>query len=242
MSTSAAQTLVQNRLAAYINRTTAEMTVNTINIALDAMNMVKLDAQRRANFKQARGSGFIATTLLGAQLSTATSDYAATTPMSFKYIESMWIPCGVNGVYYRGNRVPAMTIGDQKLLHGTSTSNFLSYPASLPPNTVQNQPMSNRWFQNGTLVCVNGVYQAATFWIDGVTYLPPYDGTTATDDFLVLNNHDWLFLASLDYMNLFLKEDQRVQISATKMERLWNSVCANDEQVTEGAFDLDENN
>jgi hypothetical protein len=206
------------------------------------MNMVKLDAQRRHNFKQLRGSGFISTSITGVQLSTATSDYAGTTPLAFKYVESMWLPF-LNGVtYYRGNRIPAMTIGDQKLVHGTATQSTVAYPATLPPNTATNQPMNYRWFQNGTLVCVNGVFTASTFWIDGITQLSAYDGTTTTDDFFVLNNHDWLFLASLDYMNLFLKEDQRVQISTTKMERLWNSVCANDEQVTEGAFDLDENN
>lgn len=243
MATSTLQTAMQTRLGAYINRTVAELTVSGLAMALDAMNMAKLDAQRRHNFKMCRSSGYIATTVLGNSMVNATSDFAGTVPMSFKYIEAMWTVATNASVQYRGNRVPAMTIGDQKLLHGTSTQWNSTTPAALPPNSLQNQSMSQRWFQNGLLVCVNDVFTTAqVFWIDGITWLPAYDGTTTTDDFFLVYDYDWLFLAALDYMNLFLKEDQRIPISSTKMEKLFNSVVAYDEQFSEGAFDIDEGN
>jgi hypothetical protein len=76
--------------------------------------------------------------------------------------------------------------------------------------------------------------------IRGIKFLPDYDGTTGTDDFFLTYHHDWLFVASLDYMNLFLKEDQRIQISSKKMEEAWNSVISYDETFSEGAADLNQ--
>lgn len=236
------QANLKTKLAAYINRTTTELVVSSYDLALDALNMVKLDAQRRHNFKMCRASGFITTQLSGALMSTATYDQAGTQAMALKYIESMWTVATNGTTTYRWNRVPAMTIGDQKLMYGTSTQQDIAYPASLPPNTAPYLSQSLRWFQNGLTVCVNGVFAPQQFWVDGITFLPPYDGTSATNDFFLTYHDDWLFLAALDYMNLFLKEDQRIQISSQKMERLWNSVVAYDEQFSEGAFDIDLNN
>jgi len=242
MATSTLQTNMQSRLAAYIDRTVAELTVNALTLGLDAMNMAKLDGQRRHNFKMNRSPGWITTQLTGAQMSTITSDQAGTTPLATKYIEAMWTWASNGTTVYRWNRVPAMTLGDQKLLYSTTTTQDYLYPVALPPNTVNYLSQDLRWFQQGTLVCVNGVFQPQQFWVDVIQFLPAYDGTTATDDFFLTYYWDWLFMASLDYLNLFLKEDQRIPISATKMERLFNTVCANDEQFSEGAFDIDENN
>lgn len=228
------------KIAAYINRTAAELVISSYDLILDAMNMAKLGAQRKHDFKMCRTRGFIQTSLLGAQMSTITSDAAATTPIVMKSLEAMgtYTTDGSGNTHWAQN-VTARTSLDERLYHPNVNSWAQMANVAVPPGSVVWQTSQQLWWQEGTMVYVSGLTAASPFMVKGFQYLPDYDGTSGTNDFFLTYHHDWLFVASLDYMNLFLKEDQRIQISSTKMEQLWNAVVSYDESFSESAADLD---
>lgn len=223
---------------AYINRTATGLTFQSYDLILDAVNMAQMEAQRKRNFKYLRDVGFIQASLTGIDMSTAMfTTPGGPTQIKPKKIESVWLYAGVGASYLKARRVPAMTVGDSKLYYPVGDQrDWLNNP-----NVPNWQVTDLKWYMKGSKVYIIGGAPTGTSYLycDIIKYLD--DLTGSNTNFLLDYGHDWLKFKTLLYLNAYLKEDQRVLIGTNLLDAAWTSLCSWDDDVAEGAFDIDEN-
>lgn len=227
---------------AFLNRASADIpTIGSTTLLVTSANFAKLEAQRRHSFKMARSVAFASPTIDGVSLSTLCTDPNASpvVSVSLKRLEQMWqyttVANGVTNYYRRTMRIPAMTLGDLKGEYPST----VGFDPRIPPVNIQ-PTMTQEWYIQGTSLYLIGATTAQPVMCDIVQWLPPYDGTTT--DFFLTYHADWLVYATLEHMNQFLKEDQRVPIDEKLMERKWKSVITFDENFAEDNFEAGGNN
>jgi hypothetical protein len=85
-------------------------------------------------------------------------------------------------------------------------------------------------YMNGPLLQVVAVDTAADVMLNGITFLNDMsDGDTA--DVFLTYFPDWLHWATLIQLNQFLKDDQRINIDSSFVNKLWQSVKEMDGQI-----------
>jgi hypothetical protein len=212
--------------AAFMNRTTTDLTIGGVDLVLASMNMAKAYAQRVHDFKQARGVAFISTTDIGAELTTgAMTTYSGATVQPIKRVEGAWLYTLSGTTPRRANPIEKLDFGE--------INDFFS-PASTTDavTTVPQSPISLRWYIQGTKLYLMGSSTAVSVWLDVFKLLPDYvAGDTVTDFFHVIGV-DWLLLKTCDYLNIHMKEDQRVLISKSRLDEAWNTLLTHDESYS----------
>lgn len=227
-------------VAAYLNRSTASLTVNGVDLVLSAANKAKAEAQRRRNFKMARTNAFVVASMDGTLLSTA-----RTTPVStggvlvgVKVVEFVWLYATIGASYRRARRVPMITPGDLALYYPQGTERDWQSP---PPTVPYWDVAEMRAYIRGQTIYLTGAAPSGTayLYLDVIQYLPDYTGSNT--DFFLDYHSDWLLAKTLDYLNIYIKDDQRVMISQSRLEAAWTSVCSFDDSYAEDSADIGNN-
>lgn len=215
----------------FANRTTADLQQSTLDMILVASNMAKLEAQRRRKFKMARATGFIAASGAGTEISTMTTAPGSGAAVNVRSIERLWLFATNGSTYSRARAVKMVSPEDVENYYPSANAGELN-PAQVfdDPNTIRAFVMGTKLYVIG-LGTATGVYLMA----DVVPMLADYDGSNT--DFFLTYHYDWLIAKTVDYLNIFLKEDQRVSISAAKLELAWTSVCSFDDEFATGNDD-----
>ena len=219
-------------IAAFMNRTSTALTIGGRDMILAASNMALAEAQRRHNFKQNRTIGFVSTSLSGANLSDLKTTPGGATAIVPKVVEAAWFYTTVSSSYYRTDRIPFMTTGDQKLYFPAGTVSSMLTPSSPPRYVPQNLAA---WIQGGKIY-ITGTTTAQAIMVDVIKWLDDFDGTNT--NFLLTYGYDWLVLKTLDYLNFLIKDDQRYAVSQRRLDDAWTALIAWDEDYAERAFDI----
>jgi len=76
-----------------------------------------------------------------------------------------------------------------------------------------------------------------TLYADAVCWLPDYTSAGTENDFLLDFAFDWLMYQSIQELNFFVKEDERVTLSAAMVNRAWNSVVQYNQELIASTVD-----
>lgn len=222
------------RVYGFINRTSTLFTTTegaSIDQVLYAMNAARQAAQREHTFELNRGDVFLTTSEIGANWMTGckTTPGGGTAAL-LKRVDTVWnyssstVPAGT--LYARTSRVDFGNANDfRREVSVDSGAEFLS-------ETATSAPLFRRKFayMNGQTLHIVSVGTAAPVLINGIKWLDDLAGTEDTDIFMVYFP-DWFFWATLIQLNQFLKDDQRINIDASFVGRLWQSVKEMDGQI-----------
>lgn len=221
-----------------MNRTEASFVVNSYDLLDRAIHKARMWAQRRHNFEMARVSVTIPSVSLtdGGLLSTAVLVGTATS-VSVKLVERAFLPFQDTPTSYFPidviSRDAHMARLKRRFADAVSTRAAEANASVVPAQFALVQ-------QGGTVYLIppgataygTGVTTVAVR-LDVVKFMPEYAGSVVTDFFLE-NCEDFMLLRSIVELNFFLKEDQRVPISAQAMEDSWKSVLAWDTSLVSG--------
>ena len=208
-------------------------TVGTVNWTAIGASSATVGVQFSYNGVTITGSGGSVMTTYGPYY-----DYLLTQPMVLKKIDSVWnYTLDTNNVPLRTNRIDFGT--EQQFKHQLPTNS--GYPFT------QNYPSNPPWFYNtipssrmfayvtGPTFYVNSAsllgYPQTTnqFMIVGLTRLGDLLGAE-TSDFFLDNYQTWALLQTLQNLNNYVKEDQRVQIGAKMLNDAWTTATFMDAQ------------
>lgn len=217
----------QTTVAGFANRTNL---TGTPNMILSCANMAKAYAQRKHNFKMARGRAFLSPSIDGVDVSTATATPGGSA-VTVKKLESAWLYTISGSNYRKSTRVPFMTLGDGKNFYDVQSSDWA------PPASQVATPSEQRVFMQGTKVFLLSSESSQAMMFDAILLLADYTGSNT--DFFLTYHSDWLVAKTLDLLNIYLKDDQRVMISQARLDDAWTSVISFDEDFAEGQFDID---
>jgi hypothetical protein len=209
---------LSDKIAAYIDRAGAALVTSgsSQDLILAAINDARRQAQRDHDFKLLEGSAFITTDAAGTNYMTgAKTTPGGETAQKMKKISGVW-NYSVSGSYYlRTSRVDFGSIHDHSRNLPLQSSGDETY-------ATNNNSVPNFVYLNGPLLCANGATTATTYMIDGIKWMD--DLVAETSDVFVDYFADWIMWSSLLSLNNFLKDDQRMTISAQLLSRAWDSV------------------
>ena len=219
------------KVAAYANRDPSSFVVSGFDILLDAINDAHRECQQRVNFARAFKGGFIQTNAFGVALSGAVTNPAGSgTAIAFKNVVSAWSYVTYGTSYAKFKQYDFINEVDLKNILPMDDEYPNGWPIVQAPTTVEQQTLKRRvYVQTGTnKIFLTGVQDLTWIWLDGYQMMPDYDAVTVTTDFILDNYHSWLLWATLQKINGYLKEDQRVVISQRALEQAWDVVMQDD--------------
>ena len=226
-----------DRVAAYIGRSNTSFTVGTVDNILSALNDSRSRAQQAYDWQQLRTIGAIKVNgSSGAPWYTPATGYgpytsdAPGTAMYIKKIDTLWnYVKDAAGNMGPTNRIDFATEQQFKRLLPTNMGfPFTQVYPSGPPyffNTIPTQ--QNFAYIIGTKLFVNTCATPTWFMFIGTQVLPDLAGSE-TSDFFIDKYQNWLLYATLQNLNGFLKEDQRVAISASLLDKAWAEATFDD--------------
>lgn len=222
----------RNAVCGFANRTDADLTKNGVDMIAIAANMAKIEAQRRKVFKMSRGSGFIAASDQGTDLITSLfTTPGGTTVLKLRKIEQVWLFATSGALYTRARRIEVINPVDLKMYYPVGNAGELN------PQVAFQDASTLKAYVRGTKLYVLGLNgnTTTTVMVDAFVWLDDYTGINT--DFFLTYHSDWLVAKTVDYLNIFLKEDQRVAIAQNKLETAFTSVCSFDDEFAEGSED-----
>lgn len=198
---------------------------------LYAMNAARQAAQREHTFELNRADVFLTTSEVGANWMTGckTTPGGGTAAL-MKRVDTVWnynanvVTAGT--VYARTTRIDFGNVNDFRREVGVDGG------AEWFTQTATGIAQFRRKFayMNGQNLHIVSVDTATPVLLNGVKWLDDMVGTEDTDIFMVYFP-DWFFWATLIQLNQFLKDDQRINIDASFVGRLWQSVKEMDGQI-----------
>lgn len=222
------------RIYGFINRTSTLFTTTegaSVDQVLYAMNAARQAAQREHTFELNRGDVFLTTSEVGANWMTG----CKTTPgggtaVLMQRIDSVYnystnvVAAGT--VYARTSRIDFGNVADFK------REVYTDGGAEWFTQTATGRPLFRRKFayMDGQNLRIVSVDTASPVLLNGIKWLDDLAGTEDTDIFMVYFP-DWFFWATLIQLNQFLKDDQRINIDASFVGRLWQSVKEMDGRI-----------
>ena len=208
------------------------------DLLLNACNNARLYAERRVDFELAVTQVHIPGMTLneGGSLLSAVLASDDTTPVAIKKIRTPYIP-----LHHPGHYFPVCLTSKKKWddrikvrwegAHPHDRADF-AYLTDSPFEVVQSgnsvfiAPPNARMYNAGTL----------TIAADVIAWLPRYvDGTE--EDFLLDFCFDWLTYRAVQELNFYLKEDERVQISASFVKEAWDALVIWNNELQASAVD-----
>lgn len=228
----------KTRVASFVSRSTSDFTIGGVDEILCAINDARRSAQRSYTFKTLRKDAFITTSILGANFQTACKLTPGGTAVKVKLIEKVWTyterTISAGTLYERGSEVDYRT--DRQL------GSALPYAGS--GSNLTDQRITTNYtghtiaWTKGLKFFVNAEADT-TYLVEVVERLD--DIVAETSDFFIDNAQDWLLWKTLECLNGYLKEDQRVAINTVILNRSWETFTQWDSDVSNSndAFDLD---
>ena len=241
MSYTAAQ--LRTAVAGFMQRDTTVFVRGDVDLLLVAVNNARLYAERRVDFELSKIDVVLPVVdlLNGADLSTAVLATDLTTPVRVKKIITPFI--GLHGGAGPGNY--PVDLWSRKKWNDRVK---MRWEAARPTDTEDYAFITDAPFvvvQDGSLVFITPPDSSAftvnpfPLWFNVVRWLDPYvDGTE--NDFLLDNCFDWMMFYCISQLNFFLKEDERVNLSAKMLADTWDSLVKwNNELIMSSVDDVD---
>ena len=241
MSYTAAQ--LRTAVAGFMQRDPAVFVRGDVDLLLVATNNARLYAERRVDFELSKVDVLVPNVdlLNGANITTAVLRSDGTTPVRIKKIITPFL--GLNN-----GQGPAAYPVDLWTRKKWNDRVKARYEAARPTDTEDFAFITDAPFvviQDGNTVFVAPPDVSAfpinpfPLWFNVVQWLPPYvDGTE--NDFVLDNCFDWMMFYCISQLNFYLKEDERVSLSATMLKDTWDSLVTwNNELIKSATDDVD---
>lgn len=226
----------KDNVVSYSNRIAAlYTTVGSKDIVIQAMNDVRLAAQRRYKFNLAKQWAFAPLSLKPVSL---LSDFKTTpggsTTVVVNRLDSLWeygtTSVSSTTVYYPTKELDIRSMAE------------LGYAVPARPWPTQGTDvvtMSTFAYKHGTNLYHSNLTTPTSFMASVVGLLPDLV-VGDTPDFFLTYFSDWLKFATLMSLNIWLKDSERFQFDAQMMTTLWDSVTQFDSQQQQsGPITLD---
>lgn len=215
----------KTRVASQVNRTAVSFVNGTVDNLLQAMNDARRMAQRDHDFELNKTEDcYLATHAGGANWMTGCKTVpGGETAQLMKRIDRIWTyqatPIGATTYYLKTARVPFNSPADIK--HDLPVmGNQLLFQNNTPPtNLVQTM----QGYVQGTQLFVTTVYTATNYKLEGIKWLDDLSDASDPDIFLTFFT-DWLLMATIFSLNLYLKDAERFNIDLAAMTRAFESV------------------
>lgn len=226
-----------DRVLNYTGRAAATFQPGSVDNTLAAINDSRRQAQQAYDWEQLKVMGAIkVNSSSGAPWAYPSGGYgpytndAGTTPLRLKQIDMVFN-------YTKdtlGNMQPTNRIMlDSSRWFRTLLPVNMGYPFTqtypqYPPfyyNTIPTQQMFA--YIVGTMFYVNTANAPAWFMIFGQQNLPDLTGSE-TSDFFIDNYQYWLLLATVQNLNNYIKEDNRVALSQNQLDSAWAKATFDD--------------
>jgi len=207
----------KNYVAGYMNRVATDFVVNGVDILADAINDARRAAQRDIDFVACQCQGFMTIANGGTSLSTMKTTPGGATSIAVKKVKAVWTYANNGGVYQRtGQLLPVANhtelVTELVTMEGVGSASTKGY-----------------FYQQGeTLFMVS--QGPVDVLCDVVKWMP--DGSGTSEDFLLTDYKDYILLKTVEQLNFFVKEDQRVQISQGAMRDRLDSVLRRENNYT----------
>lgn len=197
----------------------------------NAINMSKNWAQRMRDFESAKVQVDVPVQkTVGGPLSGAVLSSDGVTSVRVKKIDRGFVPSTDGGKYpvdliSREEQVRRVQRIVEEYCPEDRTSNsipspYVTFSIVQQGQTIFLHPWSDALFASGS----------ATLILDVVQWMPDYSGPT-DEDFFLIEGLDWMLLKTISYLNLFLKDDNRIIVPAAMVKEAWESFVAWDESA-----------
>lgn len=214
----------------WLNRTTGSFTIGTTDCLLAAMNDARRAAQRAHNFELLRTNGcFLATSATGAAWTTGCKTTpGGATAILMKRIDSIWqyatTTIGGSTVYLPTARIRFDTSGDLKRSLPVVDTGYYT--------VNQQTPFTQDMFGYviGTNLYVTTVTTSTNLMLFGIQWMDDLTGSESPDIFLTYFT-DWFRIATVFFLNTYLKDNERFQIDEVQLAAAFKSMCAMDGDV-----------
>ena len=223
-------------VAAYAQRDASSFVVGTTDVLASAINLARRWAEQRRNFNKSKVTALLQNVsvesgkLLSEAVVLGTEGLETPTSVDIKYIHKAYFPITGQAVvqYYPievVSREACVETLQRKQLGSTTTFK----PADLvvgryPVDTVTLGTWRvYQWEQKLWIYPADTTALGATtidVALDVTRWMPDYEDDEDTDFFLT-DCQNFMLMRSLMQLNLYLKEDSRVQISAKEMQDAW---------------------
>ena len=213
----------------------------SFDLLLQAINNARLFAERMIDFEYSKVSVDIpgVDILNGGNLGNAVL-HGTTTPVFVKKIRTPFLPSAING----GSQFPV----DLRSKRKWNDRIKARFEGARPVDTTNFAFITDAPFvlvQDGNTIFVAPPDTTAfatnpfTVFADAIQWLPPYITGTETD-FLLQYAFDWLQYRSIQELNYYLKEDERVTLSERQVSTAWDAIIKwNNELVLNNVDDVD---
>lgn len=213
-----------------MNRTAGSFTVGTQDNLLNAMNDARRAAQRAHNFELLRtGDAYLTTSSGGAPWTTG----CKTTPgggtaILMKRIDSVWqyssTVISSTTYYIPTARVPFDTSGDLKRNLPVVNTAYLTVNQQTPFVTAQFA------YVVGINLFCTAIPGTATYKLYGIQWMDDLTGSEGPDIFLTYFT-DWFRIATIFFLNTYLKDNERFPIDAQVLSAAFKSMTQMDGDV-----------
>jgi hypothetical protein len=216
-------------VAAYVNRTAASLVVDGQDVLLQAINDARRQAQRDHTFNLCKTEdAYLSTHMGGVDWTTG----AKTTPgggtaVLLKQVHEVWMyntaTIGASTHYLRTARVPFTTSFDFRNILPTQGTNE-QWLNNTPPTAFASTMFA---YATGVNLYVTSMTTATPFKLVATKWLSELADGDSPDIFLTFYV-DWLLLATLKNLNVYLKDSERFPIDQMVMKERWESVKQHD--------------
>lgn len=217
-------------VAAWINRPTAGLTsVNGVDILLQAINDARRQAQRDHTFNLNKSEDvYIASHMGGVDWTTGAIDApGSVTNVALKQIHEVWMyypgNVGATTYYLRTSRIPFTTSFDFKTTLPTQGTQE-QWLNRTPPTAFT---LSMFAYCQGTKFYITTLNTSTTVKLIATKWLGDLADGDDPDIFLTYYT-DWLLLATIKNLNVYLKDSERFPIDSSVMNQRWESVKQHD--------------
>lgn len=227
-----------DRVLNYTGRDASVFTPSSVDNCLAAINDSRQQALQAATWEGLKTSGFVYLNgSSGGPWAYATGTYgpystpgSGGTKIRLRSIDMLFnYTTDTQGNYQPTNRILIRSTQDFRQLLPTNMGYpFLQTFPSIPPyyyNTIPTQQMFA--YIVGPNLFVNTCNTATSYMLFGQLSLPDLSGSE-TSDFFIDNYQRWLLLATIQNLNGYLKEDQRIAITAAEVNNAWDRAVFDD--------------
>jgi hypothetical protein len=218
-------------VSGFMNRDAGSFILNSIDCLLESINMAKLTAQRDQDFNVMKGRAFLVTNADGADFTTAATVTPGGIAVKVKRVRNAFTYSTTGGVYTR----------TAKFRWTTPESYEKDQLPSVATTSSVYSPITQQFiYVDGSKLFLTATAASTSLYLSSYNFLPDYVNGGA-EDFFLDKGRDWMMLKTMQLLNFYLKEDQRVAISNSAVAAAWDSLLRYDNGLSnfDGANGLD---
>lgn len=225
-----------------MNRTEASFVVNSYDILERAIHKARLWAERKHSFEKSKMSVNVPNVSLtaGGLLTAAVNTDDITESVKVKTVLRAFLTFSDNSGQFPISvisREAHMERLKRRYANATTISNAELTSMPIVPADFAAVRMGDKIYVVPPNSASYNGSSTITLKLDVVRFQPDYHATDHPTDFFLEDCEDFMLLRSIVELNFFLKEDQRVPISAAALKDSWESVLAWDASLVKTTSD-----